>query len=95
MDSAEVLDSLDHPVFISNASQSLVYINESARRTLGLPLSASVTLQDVLNKLATFSGEQVHPDKLNGETQIKVSWDANQQHHIDAMLKTKVNRPGI
>ena len=95
MDSAEVLDSLDHPVFISNASQSLVYINESARRTLGLPLSASVTLQDVLNKLATFSGEQVHPDKLNGETQIKVSWDANQQHHIDAMLKTKVLNDGL
>ena len=86
MDSAEILASLQHPVFVTDASKSLSYINECARHTLGLPSSAHLTLEDVLQKLMTKEGAPLTREALGGIAPLRVSLSSDDFLRVDAVL---------
>lgn len=86
MDSAEILASLQHPVFVTDARQSLIYINECARHTLGLPVSGQLTLEDVLQKLLTKEGRPLTADSLSNFTPLRVSLTSENFPQVDAVL---------
>ncbi len=86
MDSAEILASLQHPVFVTDASKSLSYINECARHTLGLPSSTHLTLEDVLQKLMTKEGAPLTREALGGIAPLRVSLSSDNFLRVDAVL---------
>ncbi|WP_298220857.1 bifunctional diguanylate cyclase/phosphodiesterase [Halothiobacillus sp.] len=86
MDSAEILASLQHPVFVTDASKSLSYINECARHTLCLPSSGHLTLEDVLQKLMTKEGAPLTREALGGIVPLRVSLSSDDFLRVDAVL---------
>ena len=86
MDSAEILASLQHPVFVTDASKSLSYINECARHTLGLPPSGHLTLEDVLQKLMTKEGAPLKREALGSIAPLRVSLTSDNFLRVDAVL---------
>lgn len=86
MDSAEILASLQHPVFVTDASQSLIYINECAKLTLGLEPSGKPTLGDVLQKITLRDGSALKEESLNGVAPLHVSLKSSQFLQVDAVI---------
>ena len=86
MDSAEILASLKHPVFVTDASKSLRYINECARHMLGLPLSGQLVIEDILRKLLTKEGASLSREALAIMAPIHVSLKSDDLLRVDALL---------
>lgn len=88
MDSAEILAALKHPVFIADAGHSLVFINENARLTLGLPPSGPLALDDVLQKITTKDGLRLSREVLDGPTPLRIYLATEGSHRVEAVLSS-------
>ncbi|MHB9020800.1 MAG: EAL domain-containing protein [Halothiobacillus sp.] len=90
MDTYEILNGLQHPVFIIDKAQSLCYINPRALRLFGLPPSDTLTVADILGKLFLRDGTPLHTLELTHHKPLPISLHSNQYLKVDALLQSSV-----